>query len=194
MDYLEYAYLQTAQDGKAKQVRDELLAYTKSATVNLPTAYAVAAIPARYAVERNDWKMAASLETPAVGFPLDKFPWAEAMISFARAIGAAQKGDLAATETEISKLQALRDKLNDAKDTYWANQVEVQRLGASAVLAHGRKEDKKAIELARQAADLDASMDKHPATPAPLLPARELLADLLLEAKDPAALQAYETR
>jgi hypothetical protein len=192
MDYMEYAYLQTAQDGKAKQVRDELLAYTKSAGANLPTAYAVAAIPARYAVERDDWKMAAVLETPAIGFPLDKFPWAEAMISFARALGAAHTGDLAAAETEIGKLQMLRDKLNEAKDTYWGSQVEVQRLQASAVLANARKDDKKAIELARQAADLDAGMDKHPATPAPVLPARELLADLLLAAKDPAALQAYE--
>jgi len=192
MDYLEYAYLQTAQDGRAMQVRDELLAFTKNGGVNLPTAYAVAAIPARYAVERNDWRMAAALETPAIGFPLDKFPWAEAMISFTRAVGAAQTGNLAAAETEIGKLQALRDKLNDAKDTYWANQVEVQRLQASALLAHARKDDKTAIELARQAADLDAGMDKHPATPAPVLPARELLADLLLETKDPAALQAYE--
>jgi hypothetical protein len=114
------------------------------------------------------------------------------MISFARALGAAYTGDLAAAETEIVKLQGLRDKLNDAKDTYWASQVEVQRLQASAVLAHVRKDEQKAIELARQAADLDAGMDKHPATPAPVLPARELLADLLLEAKDPAALQAYE--
>ena len=79
-----------------------------------------------------------------------------------------------------------------ASDTYWANQVEVQRLEASAVLAHARKDDKKAIELARQAADLDAGMDKHPATPASVLPARELLADLLLETKDAGALQAYE--
>src|SRR3982751_703217 len=123
MDYMEYAYLQTAQDRKAKQVRDELLAYTKSAGANLPTAYAVAAIPARYAVERNDWKTAATLETPAIGFPLDKCP------------------------------------------------------GAAAVLAYARKDEKKAIELARQAADLDATMDKHPATPAAVLPARELLAD-----------------
>jgi len=174
------------------QVRDELLAFTKNGGVNLPTAYAVAVIPARYAVERNDWRMAAALETPAIGFPLDKFPWAEAMISFTRAVGAAQTGNLAAAETEIGKLQALRDKRNDAKDTYWANQVEVQRLQASALRAHARKDDKKAIELARQAADLDAGMDKHPATPAPVLPARELLADLLLETKDPAALQAYE--
>jgi hypothetical protein len=192
MDYMEYAYLQTAQDGRAKQVRDELLAYTRSAGANLPAAYAVAAIPARYAVERNDWKMAAALETPAIGFPLDKFPWAEAMISFARALGAAHTGDLAAAETEIGTLQALRDRLNDAKDTYWANQVEVQRLEASAVLAHARNDDREAIALARQAADLDAGMDKHPATPAPVLPARELLAGLLLAIKDPTALQAYE--
>ena len=102
------------------------------------------------------------------------------------------KRGLAAAETEIGKLQALRDKLNEAKDTYWGSQVEVQRLQASAVLANASKDNKKAIELARQAADLDAGMDKHPATPAPVLPARELLADLLLEAKDPAALQAYE--
>jgi hypothetical protein len=129
---------------------------------------------------------------PAIGFPLDKFPWAEAMISFTRALGAAHTGDLTAAETEIGKLQALRDKLNEAKDTYWANQVEVQRLEASAALAHARKDDEKAIELARQAADLDASMDKHPATPAAVLPARELLADLLLEAKDPGALSAYD--
>jgi hypothetical protein len=192
MDYMEYAYLQTAQDAKAKQVRDELLAYSKSAGANLPTAYAVAAIPLRYAVERNDWKVAASLEMPAVGFPLDKFPWAEAMISFARGLGAAYTGDLAAADVEIGRLVALRDKLNEAKDTYWANQVEVQRLEASAVLAHARKDEKKAIELARQATDLDAGMDKHPATPAPILPARELLADLLLETKDAGALQAYE--
>ena len=79
-----------------------------------------------------------------------------------------------------------------ASDTNWANQVEVQRLEASAELALAHKDDKKAIELARQAADLDAGMDKHPATPAAVLPARELLADLLLETKDAGALQAYE--
>jgi hypothetical protein len=192
MDYMVYAYLQTAQDGKAKQVRDQLLAYNKTAGANLPTAYAVAAIPARYAVERGDWEAAAALPTPAIGFPLEKFPWAEAMISFARAVGAARTGDPAAAETEIGKLAALRDKLNEAKDTYWANQVEVQRLQAAAVLAHAAKDGKKAVALARQAAELDAGMDKHPATPAPVLPARELLADLLLEVKDPAALQAYD--
>jgi tetratricopeptide (TPR) repeat protein len=80
-----------------------------------------------------------------------------------------------------------------AKDTYWANQVKVQRLGAFGIVAHAQGDDKKAVELARAAADLDATMDKHPATPAAVQPARELLADLLLELKEPgAALKEYE--
>jgi Tfp pilus assembly protein PilF len=77
--------------------------------------------------------------------------------------------------------------LREAKDTYWANQVEVLRLGAAGILAHVQADDTKAVELVRAAADLDATMDKHPATPASVLPARELLADLLLELNQPAA-------
>ncbi len=193
MDYLEYAYLQTGQDGAAKAVVDELIGFRENAAPNLPTAYAVAAIPVRYALERRDWKAAALLATAPIPFPLDKFPWAEAMISFARALGAAHTSDAAGAETEIAKLQSLEDKLVQAKDTYWAKQIEVQRLGASGVLAHAKGDDKKALELVRAAADLDATMDKHPATPAEVLPARELLADLLLETSDaPAALKEYQ--
>ena len=115
------------------------------------------------------------------------------MISFTRALGAAHTGDIAGAETEIAKLQSLKEKLEQAKDDYWAKQVEVQRLGAAGILAHAQGDDKKAVELVRAAADLDATMDKHPATPAEVLPARELLADLLLELNDPAAaLKEYE--
>ena len=166
MDYLEYAYLQTAQDHKAKEVVDELVGFRQSAGANLPTAYAVAAIPVRFALERRDWKAAAALSEPAIGFPLEHFPWAEAMISFARALGDAHTGDPAGAQAEIAKLQSLEDKLLAAKDTYWANQVKVQRLGASGILAHVQGDDKKAVELVRAAADLEATMDKHPATPA----------------------------
>jgi tetratricopeptide (TPR) repeat protein len=193
MDYLEYAYLQTAQDRGAKEVVDELTSFRQSAAPNLPTAYAVAAIPVRFALERRDWHAAASLSAPAIGFPLERFPWAEAMLSFARSLGAAQTGDIPGAQAEIAKLQSLENKLLEAKDSYWANQVEVQRLGAASILAHVQGDDKKAIELARAAADLDATMDKHPATPAAVLPARELLADLLLELNEPgAALKEYE--
>jgi hypothetical protein len=187
MDYLEYAYLQTAQDREAKEVVDELTSFRQSAAPNLPTAYAVAAIPVRFALERRDWHAAASLSAPAIGFPLERFPWAEAMLSFARSLGAAQTGDIPGAQAEIAKLQSLEDKLLEVKDSYWANQVEVQRLGAASILAHVQGDDKKAIELARAAADLDATMDKHPATPAAVLPARELLADLLLELNEPGA-------
>ena len=193
MDYLEYAYLQTAQDQEAKGVVDELLAFRQSAGANLPAAYAVAAIPVRLALEHRDWPAAAALGTPTVGFPLERFPWAEAMISFARALGMAQTGDIPGAQAEIAKLQSLKDKLLEAKDTYWANQVEVERLGAAGVLAHVQGDDKKALELVRAAADLDGTMDKHPATPASVLPARELLADLLLELNQPReAFKEYE--
>jgi tetratricopeptide (TPR) repeat protein len=192
MDYLEYAYLQTAQDGPAKAVVDELVGFQQSAGANLPTAYAVAAIPVRYALERRDWAAAASLSEPAIGFPLDHFQWAEAMISYARALGEARTGNIAGAQTEVAQLQSLEDQLK-GKDTYWANQIEVQRLGASGILAHVQGDNTKAVELVRAAADLEATMDKHPATPSPVLPARELLADLLLELNQPdAALKEYK--
>ena len=128
-----------------------------------------------------------------MAFPWERFPWAEAMIAFTRALGAAQIGDIPGAEAEIDKLQSLKAKLDQNKDDYWGKQVEVQRLAASGMLAHARGDDKRALELVRAAAELDASMDKHPATPAEVLPARELLADLLLAVNDPAAaLQEYE--
>jgi hypothetical protein len=193
MDYLEYAYLQTGDDRDAKAVMDELTGFRQSVAANLPMAYAVAAIPVRFALERRDWAAAATLSEPAIGFPLERFPWAQAMISYARALGAARTGDAAGAQAEIAKLRALEDKLLEAKDTYWANQIEVQRLGAAGILAHVQGDDKKAVELVRAAADLDATMDKHPATPAAVLPARELLADLLLETKDSGgAVKEYE--
>ncbi|MCK1479697.1 hypothetical protein IVB27_34410 [Bradyrhizobium sp. 197] len=186
MDYLEYAYLQIAQDGPAKAVIDELIGFRQSANANLAGAYAVAAIPVRYVLERRDWPGAAALSEPAIGFPLERFPWAEAMIVYARALGDARTGNIVGAEAEITRLQSLEDELK-GKDTYWANQVEVQRLAAAGILAHVRGDAKEAAALARAAADLDATMDKHPATPSSVLPARELLADLLLELNQPAA-------
>lgn len=193
MDYLEYAYLQLGQDKEAKRVRDELLGYSRIDGANLPMAYAVAAIPVRYALERRDWRAAAALSEPQIGVPIEKFPWAAAMVSYGRALGMANTGDSAGAQAEIAKLQALKDKLIEAKDAYWANQVEVQRLGAAGTLAHALGDDKKAVELVRAAADLAATMDKHPATPAEVLPARELLADLLLAINDSAgAVKEYD--
>jgi len=187
MDYLEYAYLQTAQDHQAKEVVGELMSFHKGDNPNLPMAYAVAAIPVRFALERRDWQTAAALSPPQIGFPLERFPWAEAMISFGRALGEARTGNITGAQAEIANLQSLKDQLVAAKDTYWANQVEVLRLSAAGILARVQGDDTKAVELVRAAADLDATMDKHPATPSSVLPARELLGDLLLELHQPAA-------
>jgi hypothetical protein len=192
MDYLEYAYLQGAQDGEAKRVVDELTTFHKGPAA-LPVAYAMAAIPARYALERRNWAEAAALQASATPFPWERFPWAEGMTSFTRTLGAARTGDTAGAEAGLAKLQSLKDKLVQANDTYWANQVEVQRLGAAAVVARVQGRDRDSIEQARAAADLESTMEKHPATPGAILPARELLADLLLETNDPgAALTEYE--
>src|SRR6516164_4024503 len=119
MDYLEYAYLQTAQDSAAKALVDELDAFQRStSSAAIGAAYAVAAIPVRFALERRDWTAAASLSTPAIGFPLERFPRAEAMISFARALGEARTGGIAGAQTEIANLQSLKDKLAAANNTY----------------------------------------------------------------------------
>jgi hypothetical protein len=192
MDYLEYAYLQGAQDEAAKRVVQELGILRKGPTIST-TAYAVAAIPARYALERRNWSDAASLAMPETPIAWERFPWAEALNAYTRALGAARTGDQASAEHEIARLRSLEDKLIATKDKYWADQVEVQRLAASGVAKRAQGNDAEAVRLVRAAADLEAGMDKHPVTPAAILPARELLADLLLELDRPAeALAEYE--
>jgi hypothetical protein len=193
LDYLAYAYLQTAQDQSAKRVVDLIAAMKKGQSANLPIAYALAAIPARYALERRQWSEAASLKPVTPEFPWDRFPWAAAMTAYARALGAAQTGDVAGAQAELAILQGYKDKLAEAKNDYWANQVEVQRLGAAAMLAQAQGDGAQALALSQAATDLEASMDKHPATPGMVLPARELRADLLLARNDAAgALAEYQ--
>ncbi len=139
---MEYADLQLGQDGDAKRVVDEMLTFGRAKGPNLPMAYAIAAIPARYALERRNWSEAATLTAPPMAFPWERFPWAEAMIAFTRALGTAHTSDISGAETEIAKLQSLKQKLDQNKDDYWAKQVEVQRLAASGMLAHAQGNDK----------------------------------------------------
>ena len=152
----------------------------------------MAAIPARYALERQDWALAANLQPPKADIGWDKFPPAAAILDFAQALGAARSGDLDAAKAEIDKLAAIRDALK-AKDKYWSGQVEIERLAAAATLAQaaGRHDD--AVTEMRAAADLDDTMDKSNVTPGDILPPRELLAGLLLEQGNPAvALTEYK--
>jgi tetratricopeptide (TPR) repeat protein len=186
MDYLAYAYLQGAQDQKAKGVFDELSRINKLDLESFQVAYAFAATPARYTLERRRWAEAAKLSLHPRAFPWKQFPYAEANIYFARAVGAARSGDTTAARREVEKLAAIRQALVQAKDAYWADQVEIQRRAASAWLALAEGDRQKALELMRSAADLEDSTEKHPVTPGSILPAREMLGDLLLETGQPA--------
>jgi hypothetical protein len=191
MDYLEYAHLQLGQDREAKQVLDRILAFHKVAPEAAAAAYALAAVPARYALERRDWAQAAALTLPPLAFAWEKFPWTPTMIAFARALGAARTGDFATAAAEIAHLQSARDGLKE-RDKYWAAQIEVQRRAAVAILAHARGHADEALAQMRDAAELEGSMEKHPVTPGSVVPARELLADLLIEVNKPAdALAEY---
>jgi tetratricopeptide (TPR) repeat protein len=198
MDYLAYAYLQGAQDKHARGVLEELNKIPKAEPETFKVAYAVAAISARYALERRRWDEAAKLTLPTLGgFPWQHFRWAEAHIYFARAIGAARTGDIESATREVNKLKTIRQELLAAQskgDYDWAKQVEIEGLVASAWLAQADSRSEEALRLMRAAADLDDATDKHPVTPGAILPAREQLGELLLELKQPSsALQEFKT-
>ncbi len=169
----------------------------KVASFDVPqfaAAYALAAIPARYALERRAWKEAASLTVRPAAFPWEKYPYAEALVHFARAVGGARAGDLETARGALAKLTAIQAALQGRKGFDWGAQVEIQRRAAAAWLARAEKKDDEAVTLLRSAADLEDSTDKHPVTPGSVLPAREQLADLLAEMGQPgAALAEYET-
>jgi hypothetical protein len=193
MDYLAYAYLQVAQDRKARALVDEIMAFKRATPDSLAAAYAMAAIPARYAVERRSWAEAAKLELPPATVAWSKFPWTTAMITFARALGDAHTGNLAGARTEIDKLASTRDALRQAKNKYWSDQVEAQRRAAAAILAQAEGRHDASVRELRAAADLEDAMDKNNVTPGSIVPLRELLGDLLLEQGQPgAALAEYK--
>ena len=193
MDYLEYAYLQVGQDAAALALVDSVQRGARFDAPVFQAGYALAAIPARYALERRDWKRAAAIEVAPASFPWGQYAYAEAISRFAVAVGAARTGDLVRSRQAIAKLEAIRDGLKGQKGFDWATQVEVQRRAAAAWVARAEMKNDSAAALMRSAADLEDSTDKHPVTPGAVLPAREQLADLLLElGKADAALVEYE--
>ena len=187
MDYMTYAYLQLARDGEARKILEE----ARTVDPNLPAAtapYALAAMPARYVVERGAWREAAQLR-PAPS----KYPYTEAITHFARALGAARSGDPDTAQKDVDRITNLRDDLKAVKNDYWANEVEVMRLSSLAWIALAQKKDNEALGLMRQAAEIEDKSEKHIVTPGRLLPARELLGDMLMDLKRPAeALPEYE--
>jgi hypothetical protein len=193
LDYVVYAYLQTGQDKRARAVLEDVRATPKAEPENFAAAYAYAAIPARVALEQHRWSEAATLVPGTTSFPWDQFAWGQAITAFARAVGAARTGDVASARAEVQKLEGYRASLVSAKQTYWAEQVDIQRQAASAWVARAEGKNDEAVKLMRAAATQEDSTEKHPVTPAPVVPARELLGDLLLDLNQPAqALVEFE--
>jgi hypothetical protein len=194
IDYLVYGYLQQAQDGEAKKIVDQARAVmselaAKNYNSGRPTAhFAMAAIEARWTMERAKWAEAAAIDPRP-----NRFAHTEAMIYFARAVGAARTGNAARAKADVDRLVELREALLQAKDGYWAEQVEIQRRGAAAWLARAQGKNEDAVALMRGAAELEDSTEKHNITPGPIATARELLGDMLLELNQPAqAAREYE--
>ena len=196
MDFMEYAYLQRAQDDEAKQlvVESTLLQKAQDAAIeHSPTGAvlgvytAYAAVPARYALERGQWADACSLEVYATA------PAADAITYFARAIGCARLGDLAGARRDTQQLQRLHGRVLQSKDAYWAEQIDIQKTAAEAWLAHAEGRKAVALRRMRAAADREDRSEKHVAMEHRLLPMRELLAELLLALNNPAeALKEFE--
>jgi tetratricopeptide (TPR) repeat protein len=190
MDYRTYAYLQTAQDVAARRILDGLPAVAarfnpetvSSAAPGAAGVFALAAIPARFALERGAWADAAKL----VPRP-SRYLFADAQTYFARALGAARTGDAGTAQSVIDALKTIADRLTAQKEAYWAGQAEIQRRAASAwlALAQGRKTE--ALAEMRAAAAIEDATEKSAMTPGPLAPARELVGEMLLQIDEPAA-------
>ncbi len=190
-DYLVYAYLQEGRDREAKRIVDTAATVTAGYPAgSLTNQYALAAIPARYALERGRWGEAARLALRAA----PEWPATVAITHYARAIGAARSGDTSAARAELAALADIEavEARAGGLHAYWSDQVKIQRLAAGAWLARAAGDTSAAIRQAIAAADLEDVTQKHPVTPGAALPARELLGDLLLEVGRPAdAAKAY---
>ena len=193
LDYLEYAYLQQGRDARAAAIADTIAQVSAGFPDNsLINDYAWAAIPARYALEREQWAIAASL--PVHGAP--GWRGSEAITYFARALGSARSGHAPAAKAAIDSLSVLESALAQmgGPQTYWSTQARIERLAASAWVTLAERDTATALRLAKEAADLEDVTEKHPVTPGAVLPARELEGDLLLIVRQPAAaLAAYES-
>jgi hypothetical protein len=193
-DYMVYAHLQLNQDRAARQVMAEAQALPNRAD-QFASAYAYGAIPARLALEGGLWSEAAGLElTPSANaYPWQKYPQAEAVNAFARGIGAAMLKDSARVQVEFKRLQQLRDAATALKIGYWADQIDIQSevLRGLATLIDGRADE--GLDILRKAATREDATEKHVVTPGPIVPAREVLANALLDLNKPAdALREYE--
>jgi tetratricopeptide (TPR) repeat protein len=202
LDYLAYSYLQEGQDAKAKEIVDFTATVRKTnPELEFIAAYALAAIPSRYALERNAWSEAATLPVPELPH-WSSFPSFEGLIEYSHALGRAHTGDIEGARKAIDRMQQLRDSSTDPRLDYFKRHLELQIQAASAWVTYGEGKKDEAVNLLRRAADAEDILGKHPVSPGALVPAREQLGDLLLTLKRPkeaqrefeAALKIYPGR
>jgi predicted Zn-dependent protease len=196
MDFLVHSYLQTGQDAAAKRVVDE--AVNTAILPHILDAYAMAAMPARYAVERSRWSEAALLTLPQSEFAWSLFPHAEATLVFARALGAARSGSVEAARKDLDRLLELRANLIKANSEgtwqeYWVSDIEAHHQMVAGWIAYTQGDRDEALRLLRAAADREDSTEQDPVMPGQAISARQLLGDLLMEINEPTqALHAFE--
>ena len=202
LDYMAYSFLQGARDAEAKNIVDLAAKVRKTnPELEFSAAYALAAIPTRYAFERNDWAAAAVLAIPNLPH-WNSFPFMEALIEYGHALGRAHIGDLEGARKAIARMQQLRDATKEPKFDYFKSHLDLQMQAASAWLAVGEGKKKEATDILRRAADAEDILGKHPVSPGAFVPIREQLGSLLLEMGQPkeaqrefeAALKIYPGR
>src|SRR5213596_1657164 len=178
---MAYSYLQEARDTEAKKIVDLTAKVRKTnPELEFSAAYALAAIPTRYAFERNDWAAAAALTVPDLPH-WSSFPFLEALIEYGHALGRAHTGDLDGARKAIARMQQLRDATKEPKFDYFKSHLDLQMQAASAWLAVGEGKKKEATDMLRHAADAEDVLGKHPVSPGAFVPVREQLGSLLLE-------------
>jgi len=190
LDYMAYSYLQEAQDTEAKKIVDVAAKVRKTnPELEFIAAYALAAIPTRYAFERNDWEAAATLPIPDLP-QWSAFPFLEALIEYGHALGYAHTGDLDGARKAISRMQQLHDATKDPKFDYFKRHLDLQMQAASAWVTAAEGNKSEAIEMLRRAADAEDVLGKHPVSPGAFVPIREQLGNLLLQIGQPKQAQA----
>lgn len=193
MDYLVYAYLQKAENKQAKEQCDYLKTIDAVYPASFVDAYAFAAVPARYVLENKNWKDAASLKIHPADFPWEKFPWQKAIINFTRLLGFVHIGKIDSAKVELKNLNTIYDTLMKQKDLYKANQVKIQINTSEAWILFKEGKNDEALKTMIVAADMEDKTEKHPVTPGEVIPAAELLGDMLMKMNKPGkALEAYE--
>lgn len=193
LDYLIYAYLQKADDGKALEQIKYLKTIKEVFPQDFKDAYSFASMPTRYALERKDWAAAAKLELEPLDFPWDKFLWEKANINFGRLLGAVHNHNLKDARAELAQIQVIHDKLTQSNEGYKANLVLIQIKACEAWIKLEEGQKALAIKLMTEAADMEDATAKNPVTPGEIVPARELLGDMYMEIVEfTSALHAYE--